>query len=153
MGSVSSSLASRVASTPPPSPKKADILKKKDSPEFPIEGSAGDEDLKDTRKVTKTIHSLSLGLNLSYIDEFIAECGGNDLFYGLSIFDVNCLYIAPFLKESGGSICSLLRKQRHDSVGPASVFVSCSCKKQQRSVQYLQQITFLYRTNREIWIP
>ncbi len=65
-----------------------------------------------------------LGVQLSYLDEFVHKCGGRKKLKGLSIAEINEKFVKPMTEEKKTSLCEMLQDEKHGSVGEATIFVS-----------------------------
>ena len=64
------------------------------------------------------------GVRLSFVNQFIAECGGRDALEGLTTTEMSDNFVKPATFSNQSSYCDMLTSQRHDTVGIATVFIS-----------------------------
>jgi tetratricopeptide (TPR) repeat protein len=68
------------------------------------------------------------GVQLSFLDQFLQECGGRAALEGLTTTEVCDQFIKPMTKSSQSSYCDFLREIGHEAVGEATVFISHAWK-------------------------
>jgi tetratricopeptide (TPR) repeat protein len=69
-----------------------------------------------------------LGLKLCHFDDFIAACGGIDLFHDLTTSEVSKKFVKPMTLDAKDSYCNMLYAQNHPAVATATVFISHAWK-------------------------
>jgi hypothetical protein len=68
------------------------------------------------------------GVMLSYLDEFLEECGGRSALRNLTTTEVCERFIKRVTLSSESSYCEFLRELKHKAVGEAEVFISHAWK-------------------------
>jgi tetratricopeptide (TPR) repeat protein len=68
------------------------------------------------------------GVRLSFLEQFLEECGGRSALEGLSTTEVCERFIKPVTESSQSSYCDFLRELKHEAVCEATVFISHAWK-------------------------
>jgi hypothetical protein len=68
------------------------------------------------------------GVRLSFLDQFLQDCGGRAALEGLTTTEVCDQFIKPMTESSQSSYCDFLREIEHEAVGEATVFISHAWK-------------------------
>jgi hypothetical protein len=68
------------------------------------------------------------GVRLSFLDEFLDECGGRSALEDLTTTEVCEKFIKPVTESSESSYCEFLRELKHEAVAEATVFISHAWK-------------------------
>ncbi len=65
-----------------------------------------------------------LGIKLSYLNEFISDCGGRENLQGLTTTQVCRNFIIPMTRNDKSSFCEMLHRKKHHAVENATIYVS-----------------------------
>jgi tetratricopeptide (TPR) repeat protein len=95
---------------------------------FSIAAATESINIVNRRRVSSANLFQKLGVKLSYLKEFIEECGGRDQFRDLITTEVSARFIRPMTLRIQDSYCNLLRARRHTAVSVAAVFISHAWK-------------------------
>jgi tetratricopeptide (TPR) repeat protein len=68
------------------------------------------------------------GVKLSYLPQFLVDCGGHDQLVGYTTTEVCEMFIKPLTMRTQSSYCDLLRHLHHPAVEVATVFISHAWK-------------------------
>jgi tetratricopeptide (TPR) repeat protein len=68
------------------------------------------------------------GVRLSFLDQFLEECGGRSALEDLTTTEVCERFIKPVTESSQSSYCDFLRELKHEAVSEATVFISHAWK-------------------------
>ena len=68
------------------------------------------------------------GVKLSFVDEFIEDCGGLEALEGVNTTDLCEYFVKPATARSQSSYCDVLHSMNHPAVGVPNVFISHAWK-------------------------
>ena len=138
-------IATSTASAAPSSPSSsvvsittadsAAIKQKKKSPSIPLdselddknigEGAGADGWMAPEKELTPFP---KFGVKLSFIDDFIEDCGGLEALEGVTTTDLCEYFVKPATSRSQSSYCDILHAMNHPAVGTPNVFISHAWK-------------------------
>jgi hypothetical protein len=91
------------------------------------------------------------GVRLSFLNQFLQECGGRAALNNLTTTEVCDKFIKPVTKSSQSSYCEYLRVLEHEAVGEATVFISHAW--QYKFLEVVDSLThhFLHQLEVVLW--